>query len=289
MYIGIDAGGTKTKMVSYDEQGNIIKELLLPTVHVLTKPKDKCIEILKEGVKKLDPQGISKIGIGMAGYGQNKQLRNEIEDICSQAFKPRLYIIESDIRIALRGALDDQDGIVVIAGTGSIALSLNNGNIKRCGGWGHQLGDQGSAYWISQKMLEIFCQEADGRLPKTKLYDLIRKECHLTSDYELITYINALDRTQIASLAYINTLAATYNDPIALNIYKEVAQELYKLIHYLSKDFNTPFKVSYIGGVFQYAGDYILPVLKSMIENQCMISPIHPPEYGAYMIAKRLG
>ena len=289
MYIGIDGGGTKTKMVSYDEQGQIIKELLLPTIHVLTQPKDKCIEILKNGINELDPQGISKIGIGMAGYGQNKQLRQEIEDICFQAFKPRPYIIESDIRIALRGALDDQDGIVVIAGTGSIALSLHNGNIKRCGGWGSQLGDQASAYWISQKMLEIYCQEADGRMPHTKLYDLVKRECHLTNDYDLITYVNGLNRTQIASLAYINLLAAKENDPHALNIYQEAVQELYNLIHHLSKDFNTPVKVSYIGGVFQYAGEYILPSLEAMLEDQCMISPIHPPEYGAYMLAKKLG
>ena len=44
----------------------------------------------------------------------------------------------------------------MIAGTGSIALSLKEGMLQRCGGWGYQLGDEGSAYWIAKKMLNAF-------------------------------------------------------------------------------------------------------------------------------------
>ena len=80
MYIGIDGGGTKTKMVSYDDDGNICQEIVLPTVHILSQTPKKCIEILKAGVEQLDPQSVSKIGIGLAGYGQDKKIRKEIED-----------------------------------------------------------------------------------------------------------------------------------------------------------------------------------------------------------------
>ena len=48
MYIGIDGGGTKTKMVSYDDDGNIGQEIVLPTVHILSQTPKKCIEILKD-------------------------------------------------------------------------------------------------------------------------------------------------------------------------------------------------------------------------------------------------
>lgn len=50
LYIGIDGGGTKTKMVLFDENGIRLKELILPTVHVLTQPQDQSIEILRDGV-----------------------------------------------------------------------------------------------------------------------------------------------------------------------------------------------------------------------------------------------
>lgn len=97
------------------------------------------------------------------------------------------------------------------------------------------------------------------------------------------------DRTKIASLAYINTLAAKENDIYALSIYKDAAKEIYKLIKCLSVDFDDSIKVSYIGGVLQHAGEYILPYLQSELGSQfTVLSPIHTPEYGAYMLAKKL-
>ena len=245
MYIGIDGGGTKTKMVSYDDDGNICQEIVLPTAHILSQTPKKCIEILKAGVEQ----------------------------------------------IAIEGALEGQDGIVVIAGTGSIALSLKEGMLQRCGGWGYQLGDEGSAYWIAKKMLNVFCQEVDGRLEKTILYDLIKRECHLVNDYDIITFMNNLnhDRTKIAALAYINGLAAKEKDPNALKIYKQAAEEIYKLINLLSKNFKSPISVSYIGGVFQHAGSFIIPHLQDQLGNRFnLIPPIHTPEYGAYILAKKL-
>ena len=290
MYIGIDGGGTKTKMVSYDNEGNIYKEIILPTVHIFTQSKQECVKILKEGINELDPFYCSKIGIGLAGYGQDEKVRTVIEKICLEAFENRPFILESDVRIALEGALAGQNGIVVVAGTGSIALSLKDGVMKRCGGWGYQLGDEGSAYWISKKMLNVFCKEIDGRLERTKLYYFIKKECHLENDYDIVKFMNDLnnDRTKVASLAYINGLAAKEDDPYALKIYQEAAEEIYHLIKVLSKNFESTINVSYIGGVFQNASSYILPYLQKKLGNHFnLISPIHTPEYGAYILAKK--
>lgn len=286
LYIGIDGGGTKTKMVLFDENGSRLKELILPTVHVLTQPQDQSIEILRNGVNQLDPDHIAIIGAGLAGYGQQKELRDKIEYICKEAFRDRPFVVESDVRIAIEGALDGHDGIVVIAGTGSIALSLKNNKLTRCRGWGYQLGDEGSAYWIAKKMFNTFCKEIDGRLPKTVLYDLIMKECDLDVDYDIITFMNHLNRTSIASYAYINGLAADLGDPYAIDIYKQAALEIRSLIQTLLKEHHSIPTISYIGGVFEHASNYILPVLNETIET--LISPIHTPEYGAYKLAKKL-
>ena len=129
----------------------------------------------------------------------------------------------------MEGALDGENGIVIIAGTGSIALALKDNIVTRCGGW--------------------------GRLEKTKLYELIKKECYLQDDYDIISFINKLDhnRTKIAALAYINGIATKKGDIYALEIYRESAYEMSKVIKRLAKDFDLPVKVSYIGGVFQNA------------------------------------
>lgn len=289
-YIGIDGGGTKTKFALFNEKGHIEKEVLKPTVHILNQSKEKCTQYLKEGVEELDPNHNAYVIAGLAGYGQQQEIRQLIDKVCDEAFTSRKYTICSDVEIAIQGALAGQDGIVVIAGTGSIALSSLNGQLKRCGGWGYQLGDEGSAYWIAKKMLSVYCQEIDGRREKTVLYDLIKETCHLQNDYDIITYMNALnhDRRAIASLAKINALAVQKGDRYALSIYRDAAHEIAQLIKTLAQDFTESFNVSYIGGVF-CSGEMILQPLKEQLSSlPCqLIAPVHPPEYGAFIIGKK--
>ena len=99
--------------------------------------------------------------------------------------------------------------------------------------------------------------------------------------------MNYLNRTSTASYAYINGLAADKGDPYAIEIYKQAALEIRSLIQALLKEHNSTPRISYIGGVFEHASKYILPILNETIET--LISPIHTPEYGAYMLAKKLG
>lgn len=289
--IGIDGGGTKTKMTLFDDNGIIINEVILPTVYILTQDKEQCIKILSQGVSQLDPEEKAFVLAGLAGYGQQSEVQQEIEKVCQIAFGKRRFSLFSDVRIALAGALDNQDGIVIIAGTGSIAVSIQNNQMRRCGGWGYQLGDEGSAYWIAKEMLKIYCQQVDGRLERTVLYYKIIERCHLKHDYDIITYIKEInnDRTIIASLADINGEAAKLNDKYALKIYEKAAKELSSLVRVLAKDFSSPVYVSYIGGVFNNAKEYILEPLQQELKDMCqIIPPTHTPEYGAYLLSKKL-
>lgn len=113
------------------------------------------------------------------------------------------------------------------------------------------------------------------------------EECHLDIDYDIITFMNHLNRTSTASYAYINGLAANQGDPYAIEIYKQTALEIRSLIQTLLKQHDSTPRISYIGGVFDHASHYILPVLNETIDY--LISPIHTPEYGAYKLAKKLG
>ena len=289
-YIGIDGGGTKTKFFLYNEVGNVLKEITLDTVHFLQISKEIAIATLKQGVSALvdDPSDVFIVA-GLAGYGQEVKARQAIEEICKVAFKGYQYAIYNDVQTAISGALGGKDGIVVIAGTGSIALSMINGKEKRCGGWGYQLGDEGSAYWIAKKMLAIFCKQVDGRIEKTVLYNEVIKYCALEKPYDIIHYINVDlegSRDKIATLAIINYKAALKGDLHALSIYQEAAKEIAELIHRLAKDFNKTVTISYIGGVFK-AQDLILEPLCQLLNIDYILSkPLYPPEYGAYLLAK---
>ena len=106
LYIGIDGGGTKTKMTLFSEDGTKIKEVIKPSVHILTTKKEDCIHILKEGVDELDKDNHAQIIAGFAGYGQQIILRKQIEEICKKAFGNREFSLYSDIEIAINGALN---------------------------------------------------------------------------------------------------------------------------------------------------------------------------------------
>jgi len=289
LYIGIDGGGTKTKFVLFDENGQSLKERADDSVHVLTQDHQKCIDILKMNVNTLDPTHQAIIVAGLAGYGNQEELKRKIEDICSIAFSGYQYLLYNDVQIAMMGALGGEYGIVVIAGTGSIAFSYLDGKTKRCGGWGYQLGDEGSAYWIGNQLISKYCQQVDGRICKTQLYHKIKETCYLNNDYDIIHYRNLLtnERRDIAQLAKLNYILAQEGEENAIEIYREAAYQLSLLIRTLASDFHDTVTVSYIGGVF-HANEYILDPLHVYISDlNCHLhKPLFSPEYGAYLLGK---
>lgn len=291
-YIGIDGGGTKTKYSLFDQEGNVLKEYIGKTVHVLQVEQKECINRLKEGISILleGKELFPSIGVGLAGYGENQELRYKIEYICKEAFSLYTYSIYNDIQIACYGALGGEDGIVVIAGTGSIAMSCQNGVMKRSGGWGANIGDEGSAYWMAKKLLGLFSKQADGRLEKTPLYDLVMDYCKIENPYDIIPYINTTlcnDRTKIAELSVLVYEAAKKDDQHAICLYQEAADELVQIISSLIKEFKEKVTISYVGGVFQ-AKEYILNPINELLENSnCkIVLPKYTPEYGAYLLLK---
>ena len=293
-YIGVDGGGTKTKFALYDDSGTLLKEVTLGTCHILQVERNEIVSILKEGISSLlDSMNKDnlKIGIGLAGYGQNPILRKEIEDICDEAFMNIPYYLTNDVETALTGALNGEDGLMVISGTGSIALAKLSNQQIRCGGWGYSLGDEASAYWIAKKMLAIFCKQSDGRLSKTYLYESLKKHLSIKEDHELIPYINTTlnnDREKIAQLAIVVYDAAQHQDIHAIKIYEEAAFEIAEMLNTLVKHFDHPVNASYIGGVFK-AGSFILDPLKHYLDPKItLIAPLYPPEYGAYLLTKHL-
>src|SRR6185369_3788449 len=85
-------------------------------------------------------------------------------------------LVVNDALVALEAGAPEQPGIVVIAGTGSIAYGRNDRNQSaRAGGWGYVLGDEGSGYWIGRAALRAVLREADRRGPQTLLTSLLLK------------------------------------------------------------------------------------------------------------------
>lgn len=296
-YLGIDGGGTKTQFTIINENIEVIESIKKGTSHFKQIGLNGVEKVLRDGLDeilcksniKLDQ--IDGVGIGIAGYGNIKKDREAIEKVIEKIFKSYKYILKNDIEIALNGALNGEDGIVIVSGTGSIALSKINNEYKRCGGFGYTIGDEGSAYWIGRKVVEIFSKEVDGRLEKTYIYEIIKNKLNLSNDYNFIKYINEdikADRLEIAKFSEVCFEAAKLGDENAINIFNLAAKELSELINLLIKDFKyNNVKVSYIGGVFK-SEKFILDPLIKFLDKRCkLISPKYTADIGAAIIAMK--
>jgi len=287
--IAIDAGGTKARFALYDENGSIIKSLEHPSLHPLQIGYTNMAKALRFGVNTLlKNETVDFISFGLAGYGMNPKIRQSIERAIKKQFPNEKYSIQSDVDCALMSALKGNDGIMIISGTGSIALSQSNGQRHRVGGWGHWVGDEGSAYWIGKQVLSIFSKMADGRIKKTELFDCVMDSLVLNDPSEIIKILSDHKRPKeaIASLARVCYLASTKNDKHAIQIFKSAAHELAILVETCLKMNPELHTIRLSGGVFE-SGDVVLHPLIEALPKHLDIQPnINPPLYGAYLIGK---
>lgn len=295
-FLGIDGGGTKTSFKLINKDGNVIGQVVKGTCHYNQIGYEALEILLKEGIDeivknaKIRRNEITKAYIGLAGYGKLKEVVNKIEKVVENSFNDIPYELGNDVQVAMAGALKGEEGIIIVAGTGSIGFSLRNNEYNRVGGWGPFIGDEGSAHWIGKKTLEAFSKQCDGRCEKSFIYSNIKAILELENDYEIIKYINEdikCDRSKVAEFAKICYESALEGDKEAREIYIEAAKELAELVKVLIKDFDeNTVKVSYAGGVFK-SGNLILEPLKWELSRTKakLEKPVLPPDLGACLLA----
>ncbi len=282
-YIGIDGGGTKTKFDLFDSDKNSVASITMPTIHPAQASFKEVVSVLTDAKEKLlaninDSDYVLKVGAGLGGYGINADYRKKLEDEFSTVFDEfKLY---SDAYAAMLGALAGEDGILMIAGTGSIALAKIGEKTFRCGGFGYRYGDEGSAYSIGRELISEALKEYDGRLDKSIISDLV-------ADYFDNIGINMVatsdfSRDKIAGLA---AAASKYVDgsESVRDIFLAAAKEISLHIKAIGKNFESGKRVrlSYIGGVFR--SEYILECIKEMNQGIELVAPIYPPEKGSIL------
>ena len=282
-YIGIDGGGTKTKFDLFDSDKNSIASITMPTIHPAQASFKEVVSVLTDAKEKLlaninDSDYVLKVGAGLGGYGINADYRKKLEDEFSAVFDEfKLY---SDAYAAMLGALAGEDSILMIAGTGSIALAKVGDETFRCGGFGYRYGDEGSAYSIGKALISRALKEADGRSDKSIISDLVADyfdgigfNIIATSDFS---------RDKIAGLAAAASKYADNSESVR-DIFLAAAKEISLHIKAIGKNFESGkrIKLSYIGGVFR--SEYIIECIKEMNQGIELVAPIYPPEKGSIL------
>ncbi len=306
--IGMDGGGTKTHAIIADENGKILKmhfagpsNFQIIGVEKTAETIFSLIEICCESVN-CEIKNIAAVACGLTGAGRigdQKRMAEGLKKFAeSKNAKLKNIIIESDARIALEGAFKGSAGIILIAGTGSIAFGKDSkGVIHRVGGWGRMLGDEGSGYFLGRLGLTAVTRHIDGRGEKTKLTAMIAKEFGLTDQTAIIdgVYKNNFD---IASVAPLVLKAAEKKDPICVTIVETAVIDLaehirvagLKIVPQISKKVKTKIHVSLIGGLI--ANDTLISrLLKQYLAynhpNIEIIPPMASPAYGAVVMGMK--
>lgn len=281
-YLGVDGGGTKTSFYLSNEQGIIQDYFETSTCHINQVGVQGIKDVFNSFLNKHLDKQISYAVLGIPGYGEADSWDHEIEQCRMECFGKNSMCI-NDVKVGWAGSLLCQPGINLVAGTGSIAYGENAlGESARTSGWGHFLGDEGSAFWIGKKGLEIFTKEADGRLEKTPLYYIFKKNLNLLDDKELIDFIyNKINfsRTEIANFSKYVYEAAQGNDSHALEIFNEAGKEISFMVLGILNNikFSDKVNISYSGGVFK-SEDFILNPIKNYLDSFKILYVLSKPE-----------
>jgi len=231
--IGIDGGGSTIRVVVIDSvltimgqsRGQSTNPNIVGQVVAARTIQRAIIDALKDA--KLSSDEISGIGIGVAGTAQHQSwLRQVVTNIL-----PRTDVsISTDYEIALVGGHGKQRGVMVLAGTGSLAYGINSeGDSALAGGWGYLLGDEGSGYWLGIQALQSAIRMADHRGPQTSLAQAIYNRLHISRPREVITWIydtSPLHVKEVAALAPLVLEHAEMGDKVASDLVTMGAQEL---------------------------------------------------------------
>jgi glucosamine kinase len=164
-YLGIDGGGSKTTCAVGDESSLLAAFTAGPS-NITRVGEAGAREALQEAIfgacraAKINPQQVRRACVGAAGAGR-KDVASAVGKIVAEIIPGEIQVV-GDMEIALAVAFGEGPGVIVIAGTGSIAYGRDaKGRTARSGGWGFAVSDEGSAYWIGRAAVSALLRAGD--------------------------------------------------------------------------------------------------------------------------------
>lgn len=303
-YLGVDGGGTKTEFVLLDDGGRIRARTVKPASNYVQVGLEKAAGVFAAGIAEVcslantENRDIAYSFLGVPAFGEVERDVPVLIEMVRGILQTDRFRCGNDVEAAWAGSLACRPGISLVAGTGAIGFGKDPaGNTARAGGWGHFYGDEGSANWLGKQLISLFSKEADGREPRTPLYEIVRSHFGLQRDLDLLSILLdqvRFERDAVAKLALLVYEAAQQGDEKALALYEAAALEHSATVRAVLRRLSFPagedVLVSYSGGVFR-AGEYILAPLRRSLAGEPikLVRPILRPATGAALYAMELG
>ena len=285
-FVGVDGGGTKTEFALSFTDGAPIRTLSTTGCSYQSLGVEAAVQVVGEGVRELLAlEGIAAVDcagccIGMPCYGENLEMDKILLAGLTKLLAPIPVYVVNDVEVGWAGSLECREGIHIVAGTGSIAFGRGRGGRSaRCGGWNEFYGDEGSCYWVGRQAMGLFSKEADGRAARGALYEIVRREFGLMSDFYFTDVVQerwAPFRAKVAAFQIYAYQAAQAGDAAAAGLYSAAARELALMAKTLRDCLpfsSDAIEVSYSGGLFK-AGELVLRPLRREVEAMgCTLKP----------------
>ncbi len=305
-YVGIDGGGSKTTCVVGDE-GSTLATATTSGSNLVRLGGDRARAALHDAVRQactaagVTPQQVSRCCAGLAGAAR-PEIAAVARSILAEVLPGEIQIA-GDMEIAHYAAFAGEAGVMVIAGTGSIAYGVNRaGQNARAGGWGAAVSDEGSGHWVG-KMAVAQLLRAHDRGARTAMLEAISLAWNVTSVNvssvnvsgvdELVRAANATPAPDFSVLFPVVLRAAEAGDEVAAQVLQQAGEELAELGAMVAQrlfDGTESVVFATAGGVFRESqrvrsafGDGLRARHKRVEIKAAMVDPVQ----GALAMARR--
>ncbi|MCX7880299.1 MAG: hypothetical protein N2517_06530 [Ignavibacteria bacterium] len=301
--VGIDGGGTRTRAI-LKRGDQILSTTTAGTTRIGSVGVGESCERLLSIILDLCDQAdietneVDAVVVGLAGVWLEEEKQRSTHLLKTLARTQNIVlndvIITSDAEIAVEGAFDGSSGIVLIVGTGSIAIGkVGKDKLVRCGGWGIELDDEGSGAWIGREALTAVVRALDGRGRPTILTDMLADFNPLIDIKNPRTIVKAYaERTfEYQMLTPTVMRCAELGDEICLEIIERSARHLVELLIALYPYFKSKtVPVAPIGGIVESKSLLGRKLIAEIEKDKrfALMKPKGTPIDGAFLIGQRV-
>jgi glucosamine kinase len=264
--LGLDGGGTKTALAVAHRDARVLPAVFGAGINPFDQPRWR--EELRALLERspVNPHDLAHSSFGLPGYGESETVNAEQLRVVQDWTGERCTTL-NDVAVAFTGALGGGSGVLVLAGTGSMAWGEHGEHQVRVGGWGEAFGDEGSAHWIGRRALQTLSWTLDARLEDDEFRDAMLNAIGVNAA-GLIDWTYGLPhpRSSIAALSkHVDALAR--HNATALGMLREAADHLAMLARAAHAQLGLPIpaRFGYAGGVF--ASPFVREALDAKLET----------------------
>ena len=287
---GIDGGGTHTRIELRDMDNTLIRRGEFGPFNINAIGEGAFRRLLQQVFDWCGGmEDCARLCVGAAGISNPKMGEVLTEELARAGFSGK-WTLCGDQEIALRGAMDGE-GLVVIAGTGSICFGKNAaGETARSGGYGHLIDDGGSGYALGRDVLSAAVRAVDGRSSDTAILQAVCDKLGSgPAGIVPFVYSPGTDKAAIAKFSYIALELAEGGDPAAAEVLRRGAGELASLVRAVQIRLGMPgCRIALLGGLLTEKNAYRKVVAEELSCLGCVMAGEHSALWGAAQMAWEL-